>query len=434
MQSQFDSTAMICVIIALGMSLAFLVADRKAITTRLLAAFLVCLGLSIYCNVLFVRPYPPDALPLGSYLAPILTAMTIIFGAEWILRIRRMVPAGNLRTRFGDMQLRIGQAAGLSYGLIGVIFNEWRAEYFIGAYRDFSLFSSARFWLFGGPYLLAIIAILDGTLITLRRRPDHAEAVRLIGIAIASPLIASGLWLPNPQASYASAIGQMIFLIAAVQYHVLQGQRAQFLNRFLSPSVAELVRRQGLDAAMQQEKLEVTAVACDLRGYTAFAESNDSDQAIAMLRRFYDEVGAAAAEFGATIKDYAGDGVLMLLGAPLPMPGHEDKGLALAARIRERCTAAFVELGVPLGIGVGVASGRVSVGVIGRQRLEYVAVGRAINLAARLCQHAGAGEIWLDTDTQRQLSSGSALTQGDALELKGMGDPVPTWQLRAVPA
>ena len=434
MQTSISNGSMICVIIAIGMSLAFLIADRRAITTRLLAAFLVCLGLSIYCNIMFVRPYPPEALHWASRLAPVMTALTIIFGAEWILRIRRMVPAGNLRTRFGDAQFRIAQFAGLVYAVIGIGFNEWRAEYFIGAYRDPALFSTGRFWLFATPYLIAVVAILDGTLITLRRKPDHTEAVRLIGIAIASPLIAAGLWLADPWASYTSAVGQMIFLISAVQYHVLQGQRGQFLKRFLSPSVADLVRRQGLDAAMQHQKLAVAAVACDLRGYTRFADGRDSEQVIAVLKRFYDEVGSAAAEYGATIKDYAGDGVLLLLGAPLPVEDHVDKALQLAARLRERINAAFAEMQVPLEVGVGIASGLVSVGVIGKERLEYVAVGPAINLAARLCQHASGGEILLDGETQQQIGDTAGLRPGQALELKGISALVPTWQLGGVAA
>ncbi len=424
-----DSGAVVCVIIAFGMSIAFLYADYRSRTTRLLAAFLICIGLSIFANVAFVRPFAPDQLPWASHLAPIFTGLSLIFGAEWILQIRRMVPAGNLRTLFGDAQFRVAQALGLVYMLVGVVFNAWRAEYFVGAASHPAVLFSARFWLFGTPFLLAVGCVMEGTLITLRRKPDQPEGVRLLGIALASPLIAAGLLLPAPMASFSSALGQMVFLIAAVQYHVLQGQRGQFLKRFLSPAVAALVRREGLETAMRQEKLPIAVVACDLRGYTAFAHAQDSHDVIAVLQHFYDEVGAAAAEHGATIKDYAGDGVLLLLGAPVPVAAHAADAVALAAAIRQRCAQLFERLGIDLGIGVGVACGMVSVGVIGRERLEYVAVGQAINLAARLCQAAAAGEILVDQSTLEQLEDRSRFVAGAELSLKGFAQQVGTWQL-----
>lgn len=427
-----DSGPLICAIIAIGMSIAFLVADHKSRTTRYLAAFLVCIGGSIYFNVTFVRAFPPEAMPWVSHLAPLLTSLSLIFGAQWILRIRRMVPAGSLRTRFGDLQFRLAQGFALIYAVVGVSLNEARAGMFIGAFQNLQGLRQVEFWYFATPLLFSLLCIIDGTLITLRRHPDRPEAVRLLGIALAAPLIASGLVLPAPWAAYGSAVGQMIFLIAAVQYHVLQGQRGQFLKRFLSPSVAELVRREGLGMAMQQQKLPIAVVACDLRGYTRFAQERDSGEVIAVLQQFYDEVGAAAAGHGATIKDYAGDGVLLLLGAPLPVAHHAQHAVKLAASIRQRCEQAFAQQGIELGIGVGVASGTVSVGVIGRERLEYVAVGQAINLAARLCQCAGPGEILVDEATLEQLEDRSHFVVGEKLRLKGFAEQVGTWQLAGV--
>ena len=426
-----DSAALICVIVSVGMGVAFLVADARSPTTRLLAVFLASIGLSIFLNVAYVRPFLPSELPWISHLAPWMTGASIFFGAEWILRIRSMVPAGLLRIRFGDLQFRFAQLLALAYALIGSHFNSLRVEYFIGLYGHWELLSTWQFWIFGGPFFLAVACIIEGTLITLNRKPDKPEAVRLLGIAIASPLIASGLLLPSPWASYSSAIGQMVFLIAAVQYHVMQGQRGHFLKRFLSPSVAELVRKQGLESAMQQRKLPVAAVACDLRGYTDYSYNRDSAHVIAVLQEFYDQIGIEATAHGATIKDYAGDGVLLLLGAPLPMDDYARNAVELAHGIRRRCQQAFAEKGIELGLGIGVASGLVSVGVIGQQRLEYVAVGRAINLAARLCQNASRGEILLDQHTLDQLENRGAFNSGERMQLKGFAEPVQTWLMPA---
>ena len=424
-----DSGAIVCAIVAVGMSIAFLVAEYRSTTTRLLALFLACVGVSILLNVLFVRPYPPEALPWASHLAPLVTALAMCAAAEWVLRIRRTVPAGRLNVRWGDAMFRIAQAMGVIYGIVGTTLNEERARHFVGGLDQYQGWPPLDFWVFALPLGLALVALMEGTLVTLRRKPDRAEAVRLFGIAISAPLLASGLVLPAPMAAYGSAAGQMIFLIAAVQYHVLQGQRGQFLRRFLAPSVADLVRRQGLESAMQQQKLEISVVSVDLRGYTAYAEAHDSAEVIDLLNRFYDTVGQIARSHEATIKDYAGDGVLLLIGAPLPFDDHAPRAVAFAEAVRDAMTALFRERGLPLGIGAGVATGAVSVGVIGRQRLEYVAVGAAINLAARLCDQAADGEILIDSYTRDRLADTGRLRVAEPVTLKGIRGSVTPWLL-----
>ncbi len=426
-----DSGAVVCAIVAWGMATAFLVADYRSTTTRLLALFLFSVGGSILLNILFVRPYDPAELPALSPLAPLVSALAVCAAAEWVLRIRRTVPAGRLNVRWGDAMFRIAQLMGVVYGVIGALLDEARVRHFVGRLDGPAALGDPMFWVFAAPLGLAILAVMQGTLVTLRRKPDRPEAVRLFGIAVSAPLVASGLVLSGPLAAYGSAIGEMVFLIAAVQYHVLQGQRGQFLKRFLAPSVAEMVRRQGLETAMKQRKLEISVVAADLRGYTAFAESRDSAEVLELLGTFYDVVGRLARRYQATIKDYAGDGVLVLIGAPIPVDDHAQRALGFARDLRREMARRFDERRLPLGIGAGVATGLVSVGVIGRQRLEYVAVGAAINLAARLCQQASAGEILIDSYTRDRLSDSAALVAVEPVTLKGMRGAVTPWRVPA---
>jgi class 3 adenylate cyclase len=431
----------ITALLAMGMALAFVVADRSSPTSRALGLFLASVGLSIGIGTQIA--YPRHFFGIiewwdGVFAIP--EAGAFFFAYEWILRVRRTVPANNLKTHGPDRLLRIAQALVVFYLAMSFAFPRIRVEKFMNAgFSEAFERGTPEFWLFAMPLTLSLGLSLFSGLLMLRRRPDRAESMRLIAFALAAPFMASGVVLPNSIAPVSTAIGLLIFLIGSVQYHVIQGQRAHFLSKFLSPQVAQLVARQGLKSATDEQTLEVSVVCCDLRGFTAFTSATSSQKVIRILREYYDAVGAVAAECGGTIKDQAGDGVLILVGAPIAMPDHALRALTLASRIRERgmeITARWSDAELTLGVGVGVASGFVTVGVIGAaSRLEYTAVGPAVNLASRLCSEAHHGEVLVDERTIELAGEESEhrprLKQGEALQLKGFQRPVQSYTLAA---
>jgi adenylate cyclase len=253
-------------------------------------------------------------------------------------------------------------------------------------------------------------------------------------MSIAVPFFVAGFILPLNQAALSVVLGEIIFLIGGVHYHVLQGNRAQFMSRFLSPQVAQIVRDRGMESAMQQNYLEVTVVCSDIRGFTPYAQAHPPERVIQVLREYYDAVGKVVAEYSGTIKDFAGDGILILVGAPLPVPQQARVGLEMARHVREagrEVTRRWSTSGHRLGLGVGVASGYVAVGIIGSaSRLEYTAVGPAVNLASRLCELAADGDILVDARTS-ELAGESALRSRDSVPVKGYAEPVPLFALPA---
>lgn len=162
---------------------------------------------------------------------------------------------------------------------------------------------------------LAVTCAGVSVLLMLNRRPDRAEALRGVSFALGAPFMASSIFLPPALAPFAGITGLMILLVGAVQYHVTQGRRAQFMARFLSPQVAQMVSQRGLKSATDEQTIELSVVCCDLRGFSAFSAATSSKKVIQILREYYDAVGTAAAGFGGTIKDQAGDGVLILVDA-----------------------------------------------------------------------------------------------------------------------
>ncbi len=419
-------------LVALGMGLAFLSADRDSPTSRALATALAFIGISIFLNVEFLR-HSENGPVLAGWLA-IPESAAIVSVLEWLLRVRRTVPTRALDTRGGDWMLRLGQAAGILYSAFAIAEPGLRAHDFLFAASNPDAFSRPGFWLFAAPILFATLTGFLSTLLLLRRRPDRPETIRVLALVLGVPFFTAGFVLSPDAGAISVLIGEMITLIGAVHYHVLQGQRGQFMSRFLSAQVAELVRDRGMKSAMEQNYLEITVVVSDLRGFTAYAQAHPSSRVIQVLSDYYDAVGAVVGRFGGTIKDYAGDGILILVGAPISMPDHSAVGLRLAHGVRAAArgvTEQWSSENHRLGIGIGVASGFVTVGVIGSaSRLEYTAVGPAVNLASRLCEQALDGEILIDGRTREQAGE-QALEPRAPLVVKGFAEPVDLYALPA---
>jgi len=283
------------------------------------------------------------------------------------------------------------------------------------------------------PLLLSVGIALVTVGQVLNSRRDSLERVRLNAMGLATPFLMTAYVAPRWR-PVGTAIGEMIFLIGAVRYHVMQGQRAQFMGRFLSPEVGRLVRERGLAAATQQSRVELSVVACDLRGFTSFSDASAPEEVMQLTRDYYAAVSDVVMEFGGTIESFAGDGIVSLIGAPLFYEDHAHRAVGMALKIIDRVTAmlsSWRKSGQPLGIGVGISSGYVTVGVLGgAARLEYVAVGPAVNLAARLCNRAESGQALTDHRTVAILDHDGNGTRPyrfervESAELKGFARPV----------
>lgn len=427
-------------LMAIGMGIAFGAADYKTTTSRLFSLFMVCAGISILGNSNLLYNVRPEEVRWWTGFVPMMTTIAVLASCEWIIRVRRTIPLNDevTTTRFGDNALRLAQFFAILYGALSVVFYRERAASFLGKLDNWDALSDPAFWLFAFPLGLSLISAGIGALITLRRKPDIVEVRRLVGFCLAAPLLAVGLVLPLALGSYTFAVGLIVVLIANIQFHVLHAQRGAFMRRFLPPQVAGVVGRQGVENTIDTREAEITVVACDLRGFTAFAESHDSALVLSTLDEYYNLVGQQAVGAGATIKDYAGDGVLMLLGAPLNVECRAEKAVELSQSIRHHVGVMLAELNISynerLGIGIGIATGPASVGVVGRQRLEYVAVGSVVNRASRLCDKAADSEVLLDEATRCLLLADGCdhwqLSRATVGEVKGMVGVI-AWQVGA---
>lgn len=430
-----ETSYFITALMSVGMAWAFVRSDPDSRTSRALAVGLATTGLAIIANNFALGMALAGPLPRGAGLLVIPEVLAFCTIFEWVLRVRRTIPAGELRTRAGDISIRLAQCLVILYGIAAFRYPDLRMREFFGGMHNPLDWSRQVFLFFAAPLSLAMLLWAGAIVLCLNRRPDPAERVRLVAFLLACPIIVAGLILPRSIAPTTTTLGLIILLVGAMRHAQLHGRRGLFLGRFLSPQVAALVNREGLRAAMREDCHELSVVCCDLRGFTAFAGGYSSEQVIQLLREYYDAVGAAVLEVEGTIKDYAGDGVLILIGAPVPILDHAQRAVRLAARIRQdvsTLTRQWSRAGYPLGVGLGVASGPVTVGVVGGEsRLEYAAVGQAVNLAARLCAQAGADEVLVDSNTLELLGNQQRATfePREPLTLKGFPEPVAAYAL-----
>jgi adenylate cyclase len=412
-------------LVALGMALAFITADAHSRTSQALSLSLASTGLAIFLNVSLIDL--AETVPPWSGWLAVPESIALIAMLEWLLRVRRTLPAAaGMNTHTGDRILRFGQVCAAAYSVASIAAPDLRVQYFIRAATRPDSIEDWRFWLFAAPIELSALCGLAAIVLLLNRKPDRAEKIRVLAMAAAVPFFLAGFIVPRDIAAVSCVIGEILLLIGSIRYYMEQGQRGQFMARFLSRDVARLVAERGLAQAMQENQLEVTVVSCDLRGFTPYAAAAPSREVLQVLREYYDAVGEVVGRYGATIKDYAGDGILILVGAPIPVADHAARGIEMARQIRSTCialTRRWGQGGSRLGIGIGVATGPVTVGVIGSATLEYTAVGSAVNLACRLCEQAAHGEILIDART-RQLAPADALEPRQPLQVKGFAEPV----------
>src|SRR5690348_5213032 len=222
-----------------------------------------------------------------------------------------------------------------------------------------------------------------------------------------------------------------------VREQVAELQRLSRLKRFFSPSVAEAIVAGG-EELLEPHRREITAVFLDLRGFTSFTDRADPDEVMELLRAYHATLGRTVDEYGGTLEHFAGDGIMIFFSDPLPVDKPAERAVRMAIALQDAFTPiseAWAKLGHEVGLGIGIAQGEATLGVIGfEQRWEYAAIGNVPNLAARLCGHARAGEIILDAQTETAIAAMAETEPMGAVTLRGFAQPVVAFRLKTLRA
>jgi class 3 adenylate cyclase/CheY-like chemotaxis protein len=218
-----------------------------------------------------------------------------------------------------------------------------------------------------------------------------------------------------------------------VQQDVREIDRLGRLRRFLSPQVANLIVSSGDETMLQTHRREIAVLFCDLRGFTAFAESAEPEEVMTVLNEFHHLVGGLINRFEATVNHFAGDGLMVFFNDPLPCPDPAHRAVRMAVALREGMSeqiASWHKRGHDLNFGVGITLGYATLGEIGFDgRSDYTVIGSVVNLASRLCDEARGGQILI---SQRAHAVVEDLIEAERLPdfaLKGVAKPVPAYNV-----
>src|SRR5438128_2308404 len=213
----------------------------------------------------------------------------------------------------------------------------------------------------------------------------------------------------------------------------VERQRTE-LSRFVSPQVAKLVSSKDGELLLAGHRAYISCLFCDLRGFTAFAETAAPEELFEVLREYHGALGELIPTYEGTLEHFAGDGLMVFFNDPLPREGHELQAIRLALAAQERfaqLAGRWRKRGTELGLGIGIEAGYATLGRIGFEgRYDYGALGPVTNLASRLSSHASAGQILIGQRAFAAVEETVEAAPVGDLELKGFGRPIAAYEVR----
>jgi class 3 adenylate cyclase len=264
-------------------------------------------------------------------------------------------------------------------------------------------------------------------------KPIKAIAVGMQTTPEAIADLVERLFLKLAQGASAGGSGSLRRLRMLHQAIVDREEQGETLNRLLPGGLADKLRRDGRHIG-ESERVIVSVLMSDIRGYSTIAEKADPTQLATQLNEHRAEMNRAIIGEGGTVMQFVGDAVMAVFGAPFPQADHADHAVAAARAMHDaqaKVNARWLADALPaFGLGIGISTGDVAAALLGsEERLEYTLVGDTVNLTQRLQQWADAGETVLSETTWSSLSAPVPASALEPAIVKGREAPVTAYKI-----
>jgi adenylate cyclase len=255
-------------------------------------------------------------------------------------------------------------------------------------------------------------------------------------IALTALLAAQG-WLLDPLRPALAAVLTVIALAGtALVRQLLQRRRlARLFSEYVPADVdRELVESGRAETAQAGERLVVSVLFCDLRGFTPTAARLAPADVRALLDAYYETFSQIVFDHGGTVLQYTGDEIFAVFGAPIPRSDHADAALACATGMQAALPEHNSRLaadGLPeIAFGIGLHCGLVVAAHVGSTiRRQYSIIGDTVNVGSRLCAQARAHQTVYSRALQDQLAVAPDVGPDGDVRLKGIEEPVTIYRL-----
>ncbi len=210
------------------------------------------------------------------------------------------------------------------------------------------------------------------------------------------------------------------------------------LSKYLSPQIHEQIFSGKQDAEVKSNRKKLTMFFSDIVGFTSISDELESEEITNLLNFYLNEMSDIALEYGGTIDKYIGDGLMIFFGDPDTLGVEEDakKCVEMAVSMQKKMNELTGYWGKTFGlkkelqVRMGINTGFCTVGNFGsNDRLDYTAVGSAVNLASRLESAATPGAIMVSEETYLLVKQYFSFKDPKEIEIKGLLRKVKLYEL-----
>ena len=290
--------------------------------------------------------------------------------------------------------------------------------------------------------VLIFLGLLLGIMIP---RLDAVKGALLtLGIALAYFFLAfwlfksSGIWIALVSPLLLIFLAYLAIILYRFIFESKEKKRIKSLfSRYTAPEIINKLLTSPGEVTLGGEKKELTILFADIRGFTKISENLEPEKVVEILNEALTIMVKAIFKYRGTLDKFIGDCVMAVFGAPLPQPNHAEAAVRTAVEIQEEIKKIerkwLALIGRKIEAGIAINTGEVIIGNIGSpERMDYTAIGDAVNLTARLEEIAAEGEIVISGNTYSLVKNLVDCRKMEPITVRGKKNPIAVYKVVSI--